>query len=78
METLNLPELKKFSFEIKARKHRNGFMMSSPLLPCPLWYANLNKAIRFAKSIAKGRGCEIRLHGADGAAINTFEFGGQC
>ena len=75
MKTLNLPELKKFEFEIKARKHRNGFMMSSPFLPCPLQYSNLNKAIRFAKSIARGRGCEIRLHNSDGTAINTFEFG---
>ena len=74
MKTLNIPELKKFVFEIQAKKHRNGFMMSSPLLPCPLWYSTLNKAIRFAKSTARGRGCEIHLQDSSGAAINTFEF----
>jgi len=75
MKTSIIPELKKFVFEIKARKHRNGFLMSSPILPCPLWYSTLNKAIRFAKSTARGRSCEIRLHDASGAAINTFQFG---
>ena len=78
MKTLNIPELKKFVFEIKARKHKNGFLMSSPILPCPLWYSTLNKAIRFAKSTARGRNCEIHLHDSKGAAINTFEFGAQC
>ena len=74
MKTSILPELKKFVFEIKARKHKNGFLMSSAILPCPLWYSNLTKAIRFAKSAARGRNCEIHLHDAKGEAIDTFEF----
>lgn len=78
MKTLNIPELKKFVFEIKARKHRNGFLMSSTLLPCPLRYSNFNKAVRFAKSIARGRGCEIHLHDSNGSAIDTLKFGAQC
>jgi len=74
MKTSILPELKKFVFEIKARKHQNGFLMSSPILPCPLWYSTLTKAIRFAKSTARGRDCEIHLHDSKGEAIDRFEF----
>lgn len=74
MKTLNASELKKFVFEIKARKHKNGFLMNSTVLPCPLWYSTLNKAIQFAKSVARGRSCEIHLHDSKGAPINTFQF----
>lgn len=74
MKTLNIPELKKFVFEIKARNHRNGFLMSSQILPCPLWYSTLNKAIKYAKSAARGRMCEIRLNNSKGEPINVFQF----
>jgi len=77
MKTLNIPDLKKFVFEIKAKNHHNGFLMTSPLLPCPLWYSTLNKAIKFAKSAARGRICEIHLHDSKGTPINIFEFGAQ-
>ena len=74
MKTFMLPELNKFVFEIKARKHKNGFLMSSSILPCPLWYSTLTKAIRFAKSTARGRDCEIHLHDSKGEAIECIEF----
>ena len=77
MKTLNLPELKKFVFEIKARRHQNGFLMISAVLPCPLWYSTLNKAIKFAKSAARGRLCEIRINDSTGTPINSLEFGAQ-
>ena len=64
-------------FELKPRLRRDGFTLTSSILPFPTWYISLHEAIGYARFLGRDEGCEIKILNATGLVTDLIEVLGQ-
>ncbi|MEA3209122.1 MAG: hypothetical protein QOE70_2179 [Chthoniobacter sp.] len=56
---------------------RDGFTLTSSILPFPTWYVGLHEAISYARFLGRDHGCEIEVFNGRGLVTGLIEVHGQ-
>jgi hypothetical protein len=64
----------RLKFQIKPRRRRDGFTLSSAILSFPVWYQTLNEAVSYARFVGRDQGCEIRIDDSKGNIIDEIKI----